>query len=453
MQEALRQVRCSLGPDAAVLQTREVPRGVIQWLAGSRQVEVLASNDVNVPSRLPAEVAAHKAALAAPDAEADHDDDDDRPTGFRIPPVDGRDYRTRFREGLRAEGSGLRSLVEELARVQVASEELPLEVAAPRVQPRRVERPLVKAGPEPNVASRQTREISELSPATSPTITAARQCLLEAGIEAAIADEMLAGITREPQRRRGDDLDSLLARLQQRIAAEIRVGEPLHVTAGRQRVVALVGPTGVGKTTAVAKLAHAFRRKERRRVGLIAMNANSAASGRSLRSLVGSLDLPVEFAADRRELHAALDRLHNCDLVLLDTPGRNPADDTQMRRLRRLLEAADAHDVLLALSSVASTASLLTAAEQFTTAGATALLLTKLDEAAELGGLLALLRRHDLPLSYWTDGQSISGGLAAADANRLAQRILLGRTGDVAASATAPARRESDLDRPRRRKV
>lgn len=113
VQEALQQVRFTLGPDAAVLQTREVRQGVLQWLTGIREIEVLASRDVNVPSRLPQEIGDALAKLTAAADDRDHDAADEL---SRLPRADEEDYRKSYRECLRAETVALRSLVEELSK-------------------------------------------------------------------------------------------------------------------------------------------------------------------------------------------------------------------------------------------------------------------------------------------------------------------------------------------------
>ena len=107
MQEALQQVRCALGPDAAVLQTRQVRRGFLRWLSRSREIEVLAAASVNVPSRFPETAAAE---LVAPrSAEPGHPD---RPAGRAVDesaPLYQQDYRAKFREDLKGEFADLHS--------------------------------------------------------------------------------------------------------------------------------------------------------------------------------------------------------------------------------------------------------------------------------------------------------------------------------------------------------
>jgi flagellar biosynthesis protein FlhF len=108
----------------------------------------------------------------------------------------------------------------------------------------------------------------------------------------------------------------------------------------------------------------------------------------------------------------------------MDTAGRSPRDEVKIQELKSMLAEAAPDEVHLVLSSVASAGSLAKTAEQFATVGTTALVLTKLDEAASLGNLMTLLRDCHLPLSYLTHGQNVPDDIAAADQHKLARAIL-----------------------------
>jgi flagellar biosynthesis protein FlhF len=116
--------------------------------------------------------------------------------------------------------------------------------------------------------------------------------------------------------------------------------------------------------------------------------------------------------------------MSHLDLILLDTAGRSPKDEVRIQELKAFLAEAAADEVHLVLSSVAAGRTLAQTAERFAAVGATALVLTKLDEANGLGNLLPLVRSSGLPLSYLTDGQNVPDDIQLADAHRLAQMIL-----------------------------
>jgi flagellar biosynthesis protein FlhF len=209
------------------------------------------------------------------------------------------------------------------------------------------------------------------------------------------------------------------------IEAEIPIAGPIQPATAGRRLVALVGPTGVGKTTTIAKLAANFRLREKRKVGLITVDTYRIAAVEQLRTYADIIDLPMEIVATPREMHQAVARMADLDLILMDTAGRSPRDDVKIQELRAMLAEASPDEVHLVLSSVASAASLSKTAEQFAAVGVTALVLTKLDEAASLGNLLPLVRTSGLPLSYLTYGQNVPDDIAPAEAGRLA-RVVLG---------------------------
>src|SRR5262249_33543235 len=153
------------------------------------------------------------------------------------------------------------------------------------------------------------------------------------------------------------------------------------------RLVALVGPTGVGKTTTIAKLAANYRLREKKRVGLITVDTYRVAAVEQLRTYADIIDLPMGVVATPREMRGAVQRMKHLDLVLMDTAGRSPHDDIRIQELRSLLAEAEATDVLLVLSATTGTKSLAATAERFADVGTTGLLLTKLDEAMSLGHL------------------------------------------------------------------
>jgi len=383
MQEALQLVRRTLGPDATLLQAREVRSGLFGWLPGARQVEVLASADVQVPCRLPASAArtgAWRASPpAAPKAGAGRSGDPTASPSWEC------DYRARFRAAVLADEEEPHSLVEALSR------------RSPRTAIRHL----------PEAACRLYAD------------------LVDAEIREDLARELIEHACQAADPRDANDSLMLRARVARLLEDEIRVSGPLEVQPGRTRVVALVGPTGVGKTTTIAKLAADYRLRQQRRVGLVTVDTYRIAAVEQLRTYADIIDLPMEVAATPRDMRIAVGRLSGQELILVDTAGRSPRDEVKVQELKSLLGECRADEVHLVLSSVSGGVCLEKAAEQFAPVGVTSLLLTKLDEAGGLGGVLSLLRRARLPLSYLTHGQNVPDDIEAADARKLA-RIMVG---------------------------
>ena len=368
MQEALELVRRELGPTASVLQTREV-RGTRLWnlLPGKRQVEVVASAHVNVPSRMPppehhADLATVRGASAGAGQAS---------RGDELP------YQ------LQGQIHELQSMVEQLCR--------------------RNER-----NPQSDWPADLFQLYTEL-------------------IDVDVTDEQARDLVervRSAAKSADGQARVCKSRIVEFLEDEIRVCGPIQPPSGQRHVVALVGPTGVGKTTTIAKLAANARLREKRRVGLVTVDTYRIAAVEQLRTYADIIDLPMEVVSTPREMRQALQRLSDLDLILMDTAGRSPRDEVKIQELKAFLHEAQADEVHLVLSSVTGGAALQRTAEKFATVGTTSLILTKLDELTAPGSLLPLLRSGKLPLSYLTNGQNVPDDIAPADARKLAQVVL-----------------------------
>ncbi len=379
MHEALGLVRRELGPDAAVLHTREVPGSrLFGWLTGKRQIEVTASADVNVPSRLPPRRRDENTAADLQSATCH---------GIMPDPSQAH-HRTRSGADLPEEMQGqltdLQSMVKDLCQ-------------------------------------RSGRDHRHDLPEELFRLFAD---LLDADLSEDLAREMVERIRSEAPGAEWDDLVLAKARIAAMIEAEIDIAGPISVTPGQRRLVALVGPTGVGKTTTIAKLAANYRLKEKRRVGLITVDTYRIAAVEQLRTYAEIIDLPMQVVSTPREMREAVGQMGDLDLILLDTAGRSPKDEVKIQELKAFLTEAGADEVHLVLSAVASGRTLSQIAQRFAVVGTTALVLTKLDEATALGNVLPVLRSSKLPLSYLTNGQNVPDDIETADAHRLARLIL-----------------------------
>jgi flagellar biosynthesis protein FlhF len=374
MQDALVLVRRELGPDASVLHTRELNSSLVRRMLFGRKYEVAASSTVNVPSRLPTRMQRQE-----------------QGAGSREPGVSESQYEV---SSLHAPSAMLdRHVAGQLDRLQEMIEKL---CNQPAMQPRH-----------------------DLPESLFHVFTD----MIEAEVDEAIARNLVDRVRGDAGAHVADPL-LLKARVAQILEDEIRVTGPIATSADKCRLVALVGPTGVGKTTTIAKLAANYRLREKKRVGLITVDTYRVAAVEQLRTYADIIDLPMEVVSTPREMREAVARMRNLDLVLMDTAGRSPRDEIRIQELRSLLAEAEADDVLLVLSATAGTKSLSATAERFAEVGTTALLLTKVDEATSLGHLVALTRECRLPISYLTDGQNVPDDIQVAEPRQLAYLML-----------------------------
>jgi flagellar biosynthesis protein FlhF len=215
-----------------------------------------------------------------------------------------------------------------------------------------------------------------------------------------------------------------LEHLRHTVSRGIRIAGPIRVPHASRRIVALVGPTGVGKTTTIAKLAAGFRLQARRSVALITIDTFRIAAVQQIQAYADIMDLPMEVVQNPEEMGPALDRLGNVDLVLIDTAGRSPRSDARIEQLRTILRAAQPDETHLVLSATSSRETIHSILDGFAAVRPTAAILTKLDETSQLAGTFAGLDGREIPISYMTTGQQVPDDIETADAQSLVRGLL-----------------------------
>ncbi len=213
------------------------------------------------------------------------------------------------------------------------------------------------------------------------------------------------------------------------LASEIEVlGDNIMEQGG---VVAVVGPTGVGKTTSIAKLAARFAlRHGNRHVAFISADSYRIGAQEQLITYARILDVPIRSAGNVEELNVALNALSDKRLVLIDTTGMSQRDVRLSEQLSLLQAGGRPVQTLLTLSATTQKAALRQAIKAFGAANPSGCILTKLDEAGSLGGVLSSIIDGGLPVAYITDGQRVPEDMHLARAHTLVSRAVnLGQHG------------------------
>ena len=248
--------------------------------------------------------------------------------------------------------------------------------------------------------------------------------LIDADIDDDLARELICNLRKQCTAAQLHDPVGSRALLSAMVEADIHCSQPIQTEVGRRRVVALVGPTGVGKTTTIAKLAANFRLRDGVKMGLVTVDTYRIAAVEQLRTYAEIIDLPMKVVTSPQEMRRALDELSDLDLILIDTAGRSPSDELKIQELKSLLNEANVDEVHLVMSLTASVRSIRMTCEQFSSVNPTSLILTKLDEAAGAGSLLSISRDVKLPFSYLTTGQDVPEDIEPANACRIARLVL-----------------------------
>ena len=194
--------------------------------------------------------------------------------------------------------------------------------------------------------------------------------------------------------------------------------------AGRPRIIAIAGPTGVGKTTTLAKLAAEWRVTRGLRVGLLAADSFRVGAVEQLRTYGSIIGAEVRAANGSSSAREALAALAGCDVVLVDTPGRGHRDVGRIGEIAHLLTAVRPDETYLVLPGSASARTLEESSDAFAPIGATHVVLSKLDESEGLGALIGAVRRGGTPTSWFTTGQEVPDDIEHADAHAFARRLL-----------------------------
>jgi flagellar biosynthesis protein FlhF len=190
------------------------------------------------------------------------------------------------------------------------------------------------------------------------------------------------------------------------------------------RRIAFVGPTGVGKTTTLAKIAAQLSLKRGLKVGIVAADTYRIAAVDQLRTYAEILGIAVEVASSPTDAARACERLGDVDVILIDTAGRSQNDRMKLSELRAFLAAAEPDETHLVLSATAGARTLAREAENFGALGIDRLVLTKLDEAASFGTLISLVERLGTRVSFLTHGQEVPEHIETARGRRLASLVM-----------------------------
>ncbi|MDP7637516.1 MAG: flagellar biosynthesis protein FlhF [Phycisphaerae bacterium] len=252
--------------------------------------------------------------------------------------------------------------------------------------------------------------------------------LVEQGIEPRIVGELIRELRMDLTGRELADRQLVRNRMCEYVAARIHTAGDTYGShaGGRGRVIALVGPTGVGKTTTIAKMAANYKLRLGLRVGLITIDTYRIAAVDQLQTYAEIIEVPLRTVLSPKELRQGVYALRGMDVVLIDTTGRSQNDLLRLSQMRSFLDVAETDEVHLVVSAATSLRCMRGVLEHFGTLGANRMLLTKLDEAATYGAALNLAEAGIGPIGYVTTGQEVPDDIAPADSMSLAKRIMGG---------------------------
>ena len=227
-----------------------------------------------------------------------------------------------------------------------------------------------------------------------------------------------------PAAEDGAGIEELRSLMAETLAGLVKCSGSLRIKKNGPRIMAVVGPTGVGKTTTIAKLAAMYALNRKVSVAMITTDNFRVGAVEQLKTYAKIMDLPLEVAGNSQELAKALAKHADKDLILIDTAGRSPKDSERLDELKGYLECQSGIDVYLCLSATTRAREIDEIIATFGTLPITRLLFTKLDESKSFGCIVDTYLKHKLPLSYFSTGQKVPEDIEVATSRKLASMVV-----------------------------
>jgi len=416
MRQALKLVRDEQGPDAVILSTRHLDEGLeliaavdydetlVEYAMGRRGARA-GNTGGEGSSERHGKVPGRDHALEA-DPEPDQIS-----LSSKLPADASAEDQTVRSQGARESGSPQTARSRCDTQAPAAGGEQPQAAAIPEsslVSMRR-EISVLKRMLETQISSLAWNDLSRRHPV--------RAAVLRDLIRMGLAPDLAQDLASRAPVKDGDSAatwrGALGGLLQQMKIAEI---DPL--AAGG--MIALVGPTGVGKTTTIAKLAARYAlRNGLEKMALISADDYRIGAQEQLFIYGRELNVPVYVARNGDELRQRVERLTHADLIMIDTAGVSQRDTRLIRALESLQLEGRPVASYLVLAANAQMEAIDEAVAAFSRIPLAGSIITKLDEAASLGGVLSVLARHKLPVTWVADGQEVPENLRRASARHL----------------------------------
>ena len=253
--------------------------------------------------------------------------------------------------------------------------------------------------------------------------------LIDNEVDEKVANALVNEI--ESSLKKESNIDSILAGVYQKII--LKLGEPDIISIkDKQKVVFFVGPTGVGKTTTIAKIASKFKLNEHKKVAFITSDTYRIAAVEQLNTYANILDVPVRVVYTQEEIKKALEDFKEYDLILVDTAGRSHKNTEQKDAVIDLYKSIQTeeldidYEAYLVLSVTTKYRDLVSITRAYENLGEYRLLFTKLDETGTLGNILNIKLLTGAKLSYTTAGQNVPDDIETINVQRLAKQLLGG---------------------------
>ncbi|MBP1753758.1 MAG: hypothetical protein H6Q59_156 [Firmicutes bacterium] len=224
-------------------------------------------------------------------------------------------------------------------------------------------------------------------------------------------------------------MDNILASIYQKIILKLGQPKMIEIIGKTPKFVFFIGPTGVGKTTTIAKIASKFKMTEKAKVAFLTADTYRVAAVDQLRTYANILGIPLKVIYSEDEMLQAKEEFADYDIVFVDTAGRSHRSKEQRDDIEVLINSIpeDEREIYLVLSATTKYRDLIKITEAYSEILNYNLIFTKLDETSTIGNLFNIRMLTDAPLSYATFGQNVPDDITRVDAQNIAKQLLRGQ--------------------------
>ena len=248
--------------------------------------------------------------------------------------------------------------------------------------------------------------------------------LLDCEVEEILAKRLIQEVHMSLKGEEYDDLRLILRKLIGKISTMVKTTPKNGKINSTARIIAFVGPTGVGKTTTIAKLATQAKLIDGKEVAIISADTFRIAAVEQLKTFANIAEIPFEVVYSKDEIKNAVAKFSRMDLIFIDTTGRSQKDKKNLKEIGNMLSSVEPGEVHLVLSVTTKYKDILDILEKFKTLFINRIIFTKLDETTSLGLILNVAEKVRKQISYITFGQNVPEDIEKADSRKIAKIIL-----------------------------
>lgn len=232
----------------------------------------------------------------------------------------------------------------------------------------------------------------------------------------------------ENKYKKDTTLDNLLANVYQKIILKLGQPKTIELEENKTKVIFFIGPTGVGKTTTIAKIASTLKLNKKAKVAMVTSDTYRIAAVEQLRTYANILSVPMQVIYTPEEMETAREEFKDYDVVLVDTAGRSHKSAEQRTDLDKLIHSVeeDVREVYLVMSATTKYADLVRITEAYSEIANYRVIFTKLDETGSIGNVLNIRMLTGADLSYTTCGQNVPDDIGKLDTQETAKQLLGG---------------------------